>query len=223
MSDIVSTYTDGKVKVDTAGVTRKPVQDRSRDRVERVVAAAERLLLETGPERTSIPEVARLSNVPRASIYQFFPSKYALFLAISERHLKAVADLIGRLDLTEEALAKNGRFEFMARSITRAAADYYNDHPVASMLILGGPMSREAYLSQEVTIQDIGHQLRPLFSRYAPGAVLPQDPDVVTIAVEIAFACMKHSYFTHARIIEPMVDQAAMAASAYLRHWLEPG
>lgn len=208
--------------METPGSTRKPVQDRSRDRVERVLTAAEALLLEMGPERASIPEVARVSGVPRASIYQFFPSKYALFLALSERHLKAVADLIGNLDINIHNTRPDVGFETMARIITHAAADYYNAHPVASMLILGGPMSREAYLSQEVTIQDIGYQLRPLLSRYAPGFVPPQDPDVVTIAVEIAFACMKHSYFAHARIVDSMVDQAALAATAYLRLWLGP-
>lgn len=203
--------------MDTLSSSRKPAQDRSRERVERVMSAAERLLLESGPERASIPEVARLSGVPRASIYQFFPNKYALLLAIADRHLAQISALIGQLDGEQGPLA----LDRLAALAIRTTADYYNNNPVASMLILGGPMSREAYLSQEVSIQDIGRQLRTLLGRYRPELTLPEDPDVMTLAVEVAFACLKHAYFTQARISDAMVDQARIAALAYLRTWLD--
>ncbi|WP_207308728.1 TetR/AcrR family transcriptional regulator [Marinobacter caseinilyticus] len=195
---------------------RKPLQGRSRERVNKVLAVAETLLLEVGPEGLSIPDVARQSGVPRASIYQFFPNKYALLLAIADIHLGRVAALIG----TIEHQLRGASLEALGTITTRAAADYYNHHPVASMLILGGPMSRNAYLAQEFTIQDIGRRLRALLARDRPQLVVPDDPDVMTIAVEIAFACMKHSYFTHASITDAMAEQAAQAAVAYLRLWL---
>ncbi len=54
-----------------------PVQERSLGRITRVIEAAERMLEELGPEKTSIPALAQISEVPRASIYPFFPDKYA--------------------------------------------------------------------------------------------------------------------------------------------------
>lgn len=193
--------------------SRKPLQERSRERVDRVLDMAEKLLAETGPEALSIPEVARASGVPRASIYQFFPNKYALLLAISDIHLGRVSRLVASL----RDQFQGGSLEEIARRVTYATADYYNRHPVASMLILGGPMSRKAYLSQETTIEDIGQQLKVLLVDNTPALRLPDSPDVMTIAVEIAFACMKHSYYTHATITDEMADQAALAALAYLR------
>ncbi len=41
----------------------------------RVIEAAERMLEELGPEKTSIPALAEISEVPRAAIYPFFPDK----------------------------------------------------------------------------------------------------------------------------------------------------
>ncbi|MCH8498219.1 MAG: TetR/AcrR family transcriptional regulator [Marinobacter sp.] len=192
---------------------RKPAQGRSRERMERVLAAAEALLLDVGPEQASIPDIAARSGVPRASIYQFFPNKYALFLAIGDTHLTQVGALIEQIGAT---LAGQPLPELI-RAATGAVSDYYNAHPVASMLILGGPMSRTAYLSQEVTIQDIGRQMRGLLESNQPGLVFPSEPDAITLAVEIAFACMRYSYFAHGRITEAMCDQAAVAAQAYLR------
>lgn len=193
--------------------SKKPLQERSRDRVDRVLKVAEKLVAEVGPEGLSIPEVARVSGVPRASIYQFFPNKYALLLAISDIHLRRVSDLVAGL----RDQLQGGSLEDIARLTTRSTADYYNQHPVASVLILGGPMSRNAYLSQEITIQDIGRQLRLLLTHNNPELRVPESPDVMTIAVEIAFACMKHSYYTHATITDEMAGQAALAALAYLR------
>lgn len=193
--------------------SKKPLQERSRERVDRVLEVAERLVAETGPEGLSIPDVARVSGVPRASIYQFFPNKYALLLAITDIHLRRVSDLVAGL----QDQLQNATLEDLASLTTRSAADYYNRHPVASMLILGGPMSRNAYLSQEITIQDIGRQLRILLVNNIREIRVPESPDVMTIAVEIAFACMKHSYYTHATITDEMADQAAVAALAYLR------
>lgn len=197
--------------------SKKPLQVRSRDRVDRVLKVAEKLVVEVGSEGLSIPEVARVSDVPRASIYQFFPNKYALLLAISDIHLRRVSDLVAGF----RDQLQGGSLEDIARLITRAAADYYNQHPVASVLILGGPMSRKAYLSQEITIQDIGLQLRAVLVHNSPDLRVPESPDVMTIAVEIAFACMKHSYYTHATITDEMADQAAVAALAYLRVMLQ--
>lgn len=207
--------------METLNTSKKPLQERTRERVERVLAAAEQLLLELGPERTSIPGVAQLSGVPRASIYQFFPNKYVLLMAISDRHLKQIAQRIEQLAAGQEAMNLDLDLESVAARATRVTADYYNANPVASMLILGGPMSREAYLSQEITIQDIGRQLQALAVRHWPGLALPGSPDVLTIAVEIAFACLKHAYFTQATISDEMVEHATIAAVAYLRRQTE--
>ncbi|TVP56145.1 MAG: TetR/AcrR family transcriptional regulator [Halomonadaceae bacterium] len=195
---------------------RKPVQGRSRERVEKVVAAAEALLLERGPEDTSIPEVAARAGVPRASIYPFFPNKYALFLAIGDYHLKQVAQLIEQSSTGLDAT----HWQELVRGVVSVVANYYNSHPVAGLLILGGPMSRTGYLSQEVTIQDIGQRVRPVFLNLLPARPLPDSPDVITIAVEIAFACMRHSWFTHEQVTDAMAEQASMAAVSYLSNWL---
>ena len=197
----------------TALHTRKPVQERSRERVEKVLAAAEQLLLEAGPEHTSIPEIARTSGVPRASIYQFFPNKYALFLAIGDIHLQAVVNVIR--EVSEQRQADEPLAQLIRRAV-QAVAEYYNRHPVAGTLILGGPMSRNAYLSQEMTVQDIGVQVRAILATHWPQLSFPQQPDVITLGVELAFACMKHGYYTDGRISQDVMEEAAVATECYL-------
>src|SRR5690606_29589549 len=155
----------------------KPVQERSRERIARALEVTENLLVSVGPEATSIPEIARISGVPRASIYQFYPTKYALFSTLADVHLKKVAEGVR---MEAESFADQSWTRFVEEAVRHTSA-YYNANPAASILILGGPFSRTSYTLQEVTLQDIGHQVREFFARVRPELELPEEPDVLTI------------------------------------------
>jgi AcrR family transcriptional regulator len=192
--------------------TRSPVQERSQQRVAAAIEVAERMIEARGPEETSIPEIAKESGVPRASLYQFFPTKYALFAHLAERHLAEVA---ARVQAAAEKSGPQPWRELVVRMID-AAANYYDATPVASQLILGGPMSRNAYLAQEVTIANIGLAMRGLMAGAIDGMALPKQPDAATLSVEIAFTCLKYGYYREGRLSRPTRREAVRATTAYL-------
>ena len=68
-------------------VRRAPVQARSRRRVEAILDAAERLVVERGVEALTTREIAETAGVPVASLYQYFADKEGVLLALAERHM----------------------------------------------------------------------------------------------------------------------------------------
>lgn len=66
---------------------RRPVQRRSRETVGYVLEAAAQLFGELGYERTTTNLVAERAGVSIGSVYQYFPNKEALLLALAELHL----------------------------------------------------------------------------------------------------------------------------------------
>ena len=143
---------------------RKPAQARTQERVARALQTAEQLLLTRNPEEVSIPDIAEASGVPRASLYQFYANKHQLFAAIAERHLSLVAE-----EVKLKGVALQGfHWRQITNLLVQASSHYYNQNPVAGILILGWPMSRETYLAQEVTIENIGDALRLIYGAAKP-------------------------------------------------------
>lgn len=197
---------------------RVPVQGRSQERIARVMQAAEMLLVELGPEAASIPEIASAADVPRASIYQYYPDKYALFAHMAEVHMEKLGSHISA------AQPRGGQLHWhkLVHTIISAAAGYYNANPVASILLLKGPFGqrdRDAHLAKDA---ELARQFRLLIatnkkSRRRP----PHQPDVMAIAVELAFAVLKYGYAHKGTISNAVCDEAARAVICYLSEWAQ--
>jgi AcrR family transcriptional regulator len=65
---------------------RSPSQQRSRERVERMLSAASALIAEQGSDAMRMGEVAERAGVSIGSLYQFFPDKRAIVWALAERY-----------------------------------------------------------------------------------------------------------------------------------------
>ncbi|NTX07538.1 TetR/AcrR family transcriptional regulator [Myxococcus sp. CA040A] len=65
---------------------RKPHQDRAQATCEAILTAAARVLVKNGYEAASTNRIAREAGVSIGSLYQYFPSKEGLVMAVMERH-----------------------------------------------------------------------------------------------------------------------------------------
>ncbi|MET7620927.1 TetR/AcrR family transcriptional regulator [Streptomyces sp. NPDC005408] len=105
--------------VSPAHLRRAPVQQRSAERLTRILDACAELLDETGYEELSTRAVAARAGVPIGSVYRFFGNKRALAEALAHRNLDTYAERIG------------GRLEELPAGDWRGALDAVLDEYLA--------------------------------------------------------------------------------------------
>ncbi len=75
---------------------KAPKQRRSKATVEAILEATARVLVTEGYERASTNRIAKVAGVSIGSLYQYFPGKESLVLALVERHCEGMIDLLDR-------------------------------------------------------------------------------------------------------------------------------
>src|SRR6516162_3983543 len=100
-------------------------QERSRLTVDALLEATARVLIREGYDRASTNRIAEVAGVSIGSLYQYFPSKEALVVAVIDRHMQEVSQV------TRSALLKvAGRpIEGAAREFVSVAIDAHRVNP----------------------------------------------------------------------------------------------
>jgi len=104
---------------------REPQQQRSRQTVEVMLDAVERVLRRHGVDAITTNRIAEAAGVSIGSVYQYFPDKRAIFTALHGRHVTEVSQVL------ERALAHSASssFEDVARSLVEMLVDVHARDP----------------------------------------------------------------------------------------------
>ena len=77
-------------KSDQLTPRRRPSQERSRNRVERILDATAKLLGDTPVDKITTAAIAETAGVPIGSVYQYFPNKLAVLAELARRVMEQV-------------------------------------------------------------------------------------------------------------------------------------
>jgi AcrR family transcriptional regulator len=102
-----------------ASTRRAPAQQRSRDRLERILSVASSLIAEGGSDLMKMSEVADQAEISIGSLYQYFPDKSAIIGRLAERYHAASRRCI------EEALAEVRDLEGLRKAFAGLVDQYY--------------------------------------------------------------------------------------------------
>jgi AcrR family transcriptional regulator len=113
-------------------VRRQPRQRRARQTVEAVLDAVVRVLKREGVKAITTNRIAEVAGVSIGSIYQYFPDKRAIFIALHQRHIEQIDRLV------ETKLVENARssLEELIRAMVEAMIDAHSPDPALYELLL---------------------------------------------------------------------------------------
>jgi AcrR family transcriptional regulator len=123
MSKPISAPRQADVRVEEATPSspqrRAPAQQRSRERLERILSAASTLMAEKGSDQMKMSEVAELAGIGIGSLYQYFPDKSAIIRTLAGRYNAESRNCI------EEALAGVGDLDGLIEAFADLVDQYY--------------------------------------------------------------------------------------------------
>lgn len=103
---------------------KSPKQDRSRQLVEAIVEATARILVRDGFDALAVSDVAELAGVSVGSLYQYFPHKEALVVAVIERESDREAAFLQDRLMSVEAPG----LETLLRAVIEGTMAFRADH-----------------------------------------------------------------------------------------------
>jgi AcrR family transcriptional regulator len=125
---------------------REATQARAQDTVDVILVATDRVLARVGLDEATTREIAAVAGVSIGTLYRYFPTKDALFLAVLQRRwaeeTRAVAGVMGKLAEERASLRKTIEEVVLwtIQAIDRTLARYHTHGDVeAGFVLMTGP------------------------------------------------------------------------------------
>ncbi len=196
---------------------RVPRQERSRRRVEDLLDAAARLVVEHGVEAVTTRDIAEAAGVPVASLYQYFSDKEDVMLALAQRDMdemdtQVAADLAAVEELSVASLV---------RTTMRAFVSVYHRRPAFVEIYLRGRTN--------VAVHRFGREhnarIAETLQSFAVDAGLAR-PDLpvsaALLAVEVGDRVFQLAFEDSLDGDEAMVEEGIALVTAYLERYATP-
>jgi AcrR family transcriptional regulator len=196
---------------------RAPSRGRGIIRYEGLLDSLEALLVDQDLEEIGLYQIAEHARVPHASVYHFFPTKEAAFLALAQRYVSEIRALQKHRPVPPEAL--RSWQDFLAQEL-REAMGFFRVTPQAMKLFLGRFGGMETWRA-EIAQNTSAAQL--LFRRLNSAFHLPFIRDIETkllTFIEVVDAVLGISYVRDGEITDEAVEEAHRASVAYCRLFL---
>jgi AcrR family transcriptional regulator len=180
------------------------------DRTPEILAAAEIVIDRLGHDKLSLGQIARVSLIPLARIYQYFADKNAVLGALSSRALARLSRSVDTRGAWGADITEPQRLD---RVIERFAG--FVSEPSAAYLVLCGPFDE----ASEETRREAVHRLAAALGhalQVAEDRAEYRSDDALEYAAELVFACLRRSYLLDGKVSSTAIGMAQHAVRSFV-------
>jgi AcrR family transcriptional regulator len=184
--------------------------------VDQILEAAARVFADRGYAGATTNHIAERAGVSIGSLYQYFPNKDTILVALHTRHMESASEVLRRM--MEEALEEEKAPEHLLRRFVRQIIDMHASEPrLHHVLLYEGPRTPE--LSQRLhAIEDgMAHAVEEVLAER--GGISRAHAKHAAYLVVHVVENMAHEYVIHPphdMPIEVFVEELVTMLSAYI-------
>jgi AcrR family transcriptional regulator len=181
------------------------------DRTPEILAAAEIVMDRLGHDKLSLAQIARVSLIPLARIYQYFADRNAVLGALSSR---ALARLAGSVDIRGSWSTELTESQRLARVIDRFAG--FVAEPTTAYLVLCGPFDAVSGETRQLAVERVALALGSALLAAESGESARHSDEELGYAADLVFACFRRSYEMDGRVSAIAIEMAQRAVRAFI-------
>lgn len=193
---------------------RRPQQDRARQTIEIILDAVAEVLKRDGISAVTTNRIAEVAGVSIGSVYQYFPDKRAIFVALHQRHIEHIDRLI-QATLVENA---DATLETLFRAMIDAMVDAHTPDPLLYALMYS-EVPHRAEGTKDFAVRMHG-AFRLAIAAKAHEITRKSNPDRMAFVVAHMVDSLSHGAVLHrprGLSLEDAKEEIAQAVLAYLR------
>ncbi|MBW1881505.1 MAG: TetR/AcrR family transcriptional regulator [Deltaproteobacteria bacterium] len=173
---------------------RKPTQERSRATVDAIVEAAARVFEARGYAHTTTNHIAERAGVSIGSLYQYFPNKDSILVALLEHHADDGARLIA--ELAARAEVEDWSLRAVLEHFVEALVEYHLAAPRLQYVLLNEAPRPPAVVALRHQLEDRIAELVSGLIDLKLGGEAPR-PDIVAWLIVHAVEGLAHEFVVH--------------------------
>lgn len=190
-----------------------PTQARSRERLRRVLDAAETVLATEGAQAVTTTRIAEVAGVPVGSVYRFFPDKDAIVDAVAvgywQQFEELVADLAGEDE--REPLADP------VSAVLETLAAGFRSEPGFRALWYGGLRTERVRDVTRATRAGFNRSLERVLAVHWPGASADLRATAARMLVLVGDGLLREAFRLRPEGDEQLLAETKRVVDAYLR------
>lgn len=163
----------------TSSPRKSPSQERSRQTVQRILDAAARVFHEQGYTGATTNDIADEAGVSIGSLYQYFPNKDALLVALTRRHIELTTDSLATL---LNSMPLRPQFEAVLRLVVDFLVEQHDLDDLHLLVMHSAPRTNEINMELERSKT----QLVDVTSRLLEPSNIPADQRTLTARMVVA-------------------------------------
>jgi AcrR family transcriptional regulator len=193
-------------------------QQRSRTTVDALLEATARILVKEGFDKASTNRIAEVAGVSVGSLYQYFPSKEALVVAVIERHQQEIMRTV-RGELAEVAALP------VQKAVRKLVAVAVKAHQVDPKLhrVLAEQIPRVGKLEKLDLVNRENYDLFRTFLESHFGELRVNDLELASFVCVTTIEALTHNAVLHYpetlsdQTLDALIDEAARLVAGYLQ------
>jgi AcrR family transcriptional regulator len=189
-----------------------PTQARSRERLRRVLDAADELLATEGAEAFTTNRIAQSAGIPVGSVYRYFPDKQAIVEALALRYWSDFEDLVAAAAETDERepLSDPGGV------VLDALAAGFRARPGFLALWYGGLRTEQIRDATRPTRGAIGRSIERILTTHWPHATKEARVTVSRLVVLAGDGLLREAFRLDPQGDPTLLEESKRMLSAYI-------